>query len=86
MTFSVPKTRRVHFRTVMEHTDYPCRFFSPAGFSRDDLEDTFAVLKPKGEFCDCEVLYNVAEFSRLKAQYWRGRAEGLQDAPRHLVK
>jgi Protein of unknown function (DUF2695) len=56
------------------------------GFAQDDLEDIFAVLKSRGGFCDCEVLYNVAEFSRLKAEYWRGRVEGPQDTVRHLDK
>jgi hypothetical protein len=45
-----------------------------AGFDRAELEDIFAVLHSKGGCCDCEVLYNVAEKSRLKATYWRGRA------------
>jgi hypothetical protein len=47
-----------------------------SGFKRADLEDIFAVLHSKGGCCDCEVLYNVAETSRLKAQYWRRRAQG----------
>lgn len=46
------------------------------GFVRDDLDDIFAVLQSKGGCCDCEVLYNVAETSRLKAKYWRSRAAG----------
>src|SRR5258708_35865129 len=45
-----------------------------AGFDRAELEDIFAVLPSRGGCCDCEVLYNVAEKSRLKATYWRGRA------------
>jgi len=45
-----------------------------AGFDRAELEDIFAVLHSKGGCCDCEVLYNVAEKSRLKANHWRGRA------------
>ena len=45
-----------------------------SGLSQDDLADIFAVLQSKGACCDCEVLYNVAEVSRLKAKYWRGRA------------
>jgi hypothetical protein len=45
-----------------------------AGFDRVELDDIFAVLHFKGGCCDCEVLYNVAEKSRLKANYWRGRA------------
>jgi hypothetical protein len=42
-----------------------------SGFEREDLDDVFAVLQSKGGYCDCEVLYNVAETSRLKAKYWR---------------
>jgi hypothetical protein len=47
-----------------------------SGFMRDDLHDVYAVLGSKGGCCDCEVLYNVAETSRLKAKYWRSRAAG----------
>jgi hypothetical protein len=47
-----------------------------AGFERADLADIFAVLQSKSGCCDCEVLYNVAETSRLKTNYWRGRAAG----------
>jgi len=47
-----------------------------AGFDRGELDDIFGVLQSKGGCCDCEVLYNVAETSRLKANYWRSRAAG----------
>jgi Protein of unknown function (DUF2695) len=47
-----------------------------AGFDRAELTDIFAVLRSKGGCCDCEILYNVAETSRLKAKYWRSRASG----------
>ena len=47
-----------------------------ARFERAELEDIFAVLQSKGGFCDCEVLYNLAQTSRLKANYWRARAPG----------
>jgi hypothetical protein len=47
-----------------------------SGFAQGDLRDIFAVLQSKGGCCDCEVLYNVAETSRLKAQYWSSRAAG----------
>lgn len=47
-----------------------------AGFRIAELSDIFAVLQSKGACCDCEVLYNVAETSRLKANYWRDRAAG----------
>jgi hypothetical protein len=45
-----------------------------SGFKPEDLDDIFAVLQSKGGCCDCEVLYNVAETSRLKAKYWRSQA------------
>lgn len=54
-----------------------------AGFGRAELEDIFAVLHSKGGCCDCEVLYNVAEKSRLKANYWRGRAGEQLARTRH---
>lgn len=86
MTFSVPKTRRVPFHKCDGTYRLSVPILLACGFAQDDLEDIFAVLKSKGGFCDCEVLYNVAEFSRLKAQYWRGRAEGIQDTVRHSVE
>jgi hypothetical protein len=54
-----------------------------AGFDRPALDDIFAVLQSKGGCCDCEVLFNVAETSRLKANYWRSRAEGQIVRTRH---
>jgi hypothetical protein len=45
-------------------------------FDSTELEDIFNVLKSQGGCCDCEILYNVAESSRLKAQYWKSRAHG----------
>ena len=47
-----------------------------SGFEREALDDIIAVLQSKGGFCDCEVLYNVAETSRLKANYWRSQVAG----------
>jgi hypothetical protein len=44
------------------------------GFDNEELADVFDVLRAQGGFCDCEVLYNVAETDRLKAEYWRARA------------
>lgn len=40
-----------------------------------ELADILAVLSRNGACCDCEVLYNVAESSRLKAKYWQKRPE-----------
>ena len=47
-------------------------------FDEQDLSDIFQVLRSRGGFCDCEILYNAAETSRLKSTYWRARAD---DAP-----
>jgi hypothetical protein len=49
---------------------------SMVGFDQSEVADIFAVLQAKGGFCDCEILYNVAETSRLKADYWRRQAAG----------
>ncbi|HYM05742.1 MAG TPA: DUF2695 domain-containing protein [Terriglobales bacterium] len=46
------------------------------GFDDTDINEIFAVLRTKGACCDCEILYNVVESSRLKAEYWRARATG----------
>lgn len=52
-----------------------------AGFDRAALDDIFAVLQSKRGCCDCEVLCNVAEKSRLRANYWRRRAEEIPRTP-----
>jgi len=44
------------------------------GFTEDDKEDIFAVLKSRGARCDCEILYNVVEKSRLKSEHWKAHA------------
>jgi hypothetical protein len=41
------------------------------GFDQEELTDIFQVLRSRGGFCDCEILYNVSEENRLKAKYWR---------------
>jgi Protein of unknown function (DUF2695) len=43
------------------------------GMKAEDVEDVVAVLHSKGACCDCEVLYNIFEESRLKARYWKAR-------------
>ena len=47
--------------------------------SDEDLADIFGVLRYRGACCDCEVLYNVAESSRLKAAYWRSQVTSHAD-------
>jgi len=45
-----------------------------AGYDSEAMTDIFGVLRSQGGCCDCEILYNVAETSRLKAKHWKGRA------------
>ena len=40
-----------------------------SGFPETDYFDVFHVLMAKGAFCDCEILYNVAEESNLRKRY-----------------
>jgi len=42
-----------------------------ARFDADAGSDILAVLRSKGGFCDCEVLFNVAKESSLAAKCWR---------------
>lgn len=50
-----------------------------AGFDSSDLGDVFSVLGSLGGCCDCEILFNVAESSRLKAKYRRSLGRELGD-------
>ena len=40
-----------------------------------DLAEVLAVLSHNGACCDYEVLYNIADSSRLRAKYWKKRTE-----------
>jgi hypothetical protein len=57
--------------------DHSVAILNALGMDADDVDDVLAVLKSKGGCCDCEVLYNVAEESRLKARCWKARAAEL---------
>lgn len=46
-----------------------------AEMSNEDVADILSVLNASGACCDCEVLYNVCEESRLKAEYWTRRLQ-----------
>jgi hypothetical protein len=56
---------------------------SSLGFAESDFCDVFDVLMGQGGFCDCEILYNAAESSRLKAHYWQERARGSSPDESH---
>ncbi len=53
------------------------------GFREKELFDVFHVLMARGGYCDCEILYNAVEDSRLKAEYWRARAEQIEPYDPH---
>jgi hypothetical protein len=53
------------------------------GFREDELFDVFHVLMARGGYCDCEILYNAAEESRLRAEYWRARAAEIEPYDPH---
>jgi len=44
-----------------------------SGMSVEDIQDVLNVLRSQGACCDCEVLYNAVEETRLKARYWNKR-------------
>jgi hypothetical protein len=46
------------------------------GCPENDIADITQVLGSRGGSCDCEILFNVAEDSRLKSRYWKARAAG----------
>ncbi len=48
-----------------------------AGYDPEAVVDIFAVFRSQGGCCDCEILYNVAEKSRLKAKFWPRRAHDM---------
>jgi len=50
------------------------RILRLVGYDSEEIMDIFGVLRSQGGCCDCEVLYNVVETSRLKAKYWQSRA------------
>ena len=65
------------------HGDYrnSKRLLLSHGFDESDFSDVFGVLAARGGYCDCEILYNAAESSRLKAEYWQAQARNSQTGP-----
>jgi hypothetical protein len=47
------------------------------GMNSNEVEDVLDVMRHSGGCCDCEILYNVAEESRLKSEYWKARHREL---------
>ena len=44
-------------------------------FDESEIDDIFHVFMSKGGFCDCEILYNVADQSELRSRYWKAQSE-----------
>jgi len=67
------------------HGDFQISSIIPRshGFVNEELAEILSVFQSQGGFCDCEVLYNVVEVNRLKARYWRARAEGRRLPVKH---
>ena len=55
------------------------------GFREKELFDVFHVLMARGGYCDCEILYNAVEQNRLKAEYWRARADEIEPYDPHAA-
>ena len=53
------------------------------GFKEPELFDVFNVLMARGGYCDCEILYTAVDESRLKAEYWKARAEQIEPYDPH---
>jgi hypothetical protein len=70
---AVPRAVCDHSYTISESV------LAERGFHAEDLDDIFDVLRAKGGVCDCEILYNAVEESRLKAEYWKARAKELEE-------
>jgi hypothetical protein len=43
------------------------------GFDEIDTADIIEVFASKSGGCDCEILFSIAEESRLKSRYWKAR-------------
>ena len=51
-------------------------------FSNEDIQDVVSVMQAHGGFCDCEILYNVVETSRLKTKHWQAQARERESSKR----
>jgi hypothetical protein len=61
-------------RAKCEHSyAHSLEILAHLGMNSEEIEDVLAVMRFSGGCCDCEILYNVAEESRLKSEYWKAR-------------
>ena len=78
-----PKEDLHHREVCAGNYELSTRVLEASGFDSDDLRDILDVLRAQGGCCDCEILYNVAESSRLKSDYWKSSADDTQAKTKH---
>jgi hypothetical protein len=47
-------------------------------FKENEIFDICHMLMSKGGYCDCEVLYNVADVSKFRKKYWKKRLKEIE--------
>jgi Protein of unknown function (DUF2695) len=67
MTCFAPTKLHLHAKSAVKTNKLSESVLRTAGFDSEEMADIFDVLRSKGGCCDCEILYNVAESSRLKS-------------------
>jgi hypothetical protein len=78
-----PKEDSYHREVCAGNYELSKRVLEASGFDSDDLRDSLHVLRAQGGCCDCEILYNVAESSRLKSDYWKSQADDTEAKTKH---
>src|SRR5665213_2483889 len=69
-------------RSLCDHTfSNAAALLAEYGHDENAQEDIFAVMRSKGGFCDCEIIWNVAEDSPAREAYWRARAASPSTDP-----
>ena len=53
------------------------------GLRDEEFFDVFHVLMAHGGYCDCEILLNAADETRLKTEYWKARADQVEPYDPH---
>jgi Protein of unknown function (DUF2695) len=49
------------------------RLLRSFGHDEADIEDVLGVMRSKGGFCDCEIVFNVADPSPVREKYWKDK-------------
>lgn len=77
-TLLCPENKKARPKKCMGDFALSQQVLKACGYDSLERTEIVAVLKSRGGCCDCEVLYNVAEKSRLKAKYWRTQFRSLR--------